>query len=178
MIFTNFPIFRLWERIAGDWVVIESWSLCKNVWPSFVSNELKLDQEFSQNFMTSHSRAICSQSQKIVKLQKIMAQTSLNFDSTCYLTDVQCMIGKRGPTFWHHPRHSTVSESRTISSRRPKCANLARADANTYDTVANRPVKTFLVYIEIKDWKLRFIPDFALNWKLSRSKEYLEKIIV
>ena len=24
--------------------------------------------------------------------------------------------------------------------------------------------------IEIKDWKLRLIPDFALNWKLSRSK--------
>ena len=25
-------------------------------------------------------------------------------------------------------------------------------------------------YIEIEDWKLRLIPDFALNWKLSRSK--------
>ena len=47
--------------------------------------------------MTSHSRAICSQSQKIVKLEKIMAQTSLNFESTCYLTDVQCMIGKTRP---------------------------------------------------------------------------------
>ena len=97
MIFTNFAIFRVWERIAGGWVVIESWSLCQNVWPSFVSNELKLDQEFSQNSMTSHSRAICSQSQKIVKLEKIMAQTSLNFESTCYLTDVQCMIGKTRP---------------------------------------------------------------------------------
>ena len=25
-------------------------------------------------------------------------------------------------------------------------------------------------YIEIKNWKLRLIPDIALNWKLSRSK--------
>ena len=47
--------------------------------------------------MTSNSRAMSSQSQKIVKLKKIMAQTSLDFESTCYLTDVQCMIGKTRP---------------------------------------------------------------------------------
>ena len=45
--------------------------------------------------MTSHSRAICSQSQRIVNFLKIMSQTSLNFEGTCDLTDVQPSIYDR-----------------------------------------------------------------------------------
>ena len=47
--------------------------------------------------MTSHSRAICSQSQKIVKFMKIMAQT-MNFESRCELTDVQASMYDRKTT--------------------------------------------------------------------------------
>ena len=76
-------------------MVIESWKLCQNVWSSFGSLEVKLDQEFSQDSMTSHSCAICSKSQKIVKVKKIMAQFFLNFESTCDLTDVQASMYER-----------------------------------------------------------------------------------
>ena len=34
----------------------------------------------------------------------------------------------RGPTFWHYPRHSTISQSRAISSQNPKCANFAHRE--------------------------------------------------
>ena len=47
--------------------------------------------------MTSQSRVICSQSRKIVKFVKIMAQTFLHCDNMCDLTDVQCMIEKPRP---------------------------------------------------------------------------------
>ena len=61
--------------------------------------------------MTSSSRAIRYQSQKIVKFVKF-----------------------RHPIFWHYPRHSTMSQSCAISSRRPKCVNLTQVGTNAYGT--------------------------------------------
>ena len=54
---------------------------------------------------------------------------------------IQCMIENRGLTFWNFPRHWKISQSRAISSQRPKCANLASAGANAYETVGNGRVK-------------------------------------
>ena len=45
------------------------------------------------------------------------------------------------PTFWHYPWYSTMPQSCAASSRRPKCANLARAGTRACETVGNRPVK-------------------------------------
>ena len=36
-----------------------------------------------------------------------------------------------------------MSQSRAIYFRRPKCANLAQAGSNAYETVGNRRVKTY-----------------------------------
>ena len=39
--------------------------------------------------------------------------------------------------------HSTMSVSRAFFSQRPKCANLAQAGTNAYETDGNRPVNLF-----------------------------------
>ena len=48
--------------------------------------------------------------------------------------------------FWHYPRHSTISQSRAISSQRPKFAKLARAGANAFEPVGYRRVNVMLPF--------------------------------
>ena len=50
----------------------------------------------------------------------------------------------RRRTFWHYPRHSTITQSRTISSQWLKYANFAYAGASAYETVGNRRVNKCL----------------------------------
>ena len=86
MIFFNFTIFWLWEHIAREWEVIE---FCENSWSSFNSLETNDGQTFwhkLQDSMTTQPPAIRSQTRKIGKFVKIMAQTFLNCDNMCDLT--------------------------------------------------------------------------------------------
>ena len=91
--------------------------------------------------MTSQSRAIRSQSREICEIR---AFDFMNC-GTCDLTDVPASIydRKMDARLFDYPRYSTMSQSCAISSQRPKCANLAQAGANAYETVGNRPVKMF-----------------------------------
>ena len=72
-----------------------------------------------------------------------------NYGSTCDLTDfqLQFMIEKRRLDY---ARHSTISQSRAISSQRPKCVNLAPAGTNAYETLGNRRVKFCEYVIELR----------------------------
>ena len=65
------------------------------------------------------------------------------------------------PTFWHYPRHSTRSQSCTISIQRPKCATLPQAGTHAYKTVGNRPVKGRIILNRV--WKV------CCTWKVSMS---------
>ena len=63
-----------------------------------------------------------------------------DFEKTFDLTNFSASTyhKNRGRTFLRCPRHSRVSQSPAISSKRPKCANLAPAGTNAYKTVGNR----------------------------------------
>ena len=69
--------------------------------------------------MASQSRAICSQSRKIVKFVIFIALISLNIENTCDLTesDVLDLIYDRKTVArrFDTPRHSTIYQSRAIS---------------------------------------------------------------
>ena len=129
MIFSNFTIFWLWEHIAREWEVIE---FCENSWSSFNSLETNDGQTFwhkLQDSMTTQPPAIRSQTRKIGKFVKIMAQTFLNCDNMCDLTVLLASICyRKTAAFWHYLRYSTSSQTRTISSQRPKGANLRDKD--------------------------------------------------
>ena len=56
---------------------------------------------------------------------------------------LQFMMEKGGPTFWHYKRHSTISRPQAIYSPRPKSANLAQVGINAYDTAGNLRVKLY-----------------------------------
>ena len=97
MIFSNFTIFWLWEHIAREWEVIE---FCENSWSSFNSLETNDGQTFwhkLQDSMTTQPPAIRSQTRKIGKFVKIMAQTFLNCDNMCDLTVLLASICYRKP---------------------------------------------------------------------------------
>ena len=86
--------------------------------------------------MTSHSRAICSKSQKIVEFVKIMAQTFLIFVSTCNLTDIQVSMYDRKimarpfdtihDIIRSHSLVQSLSKDRNdiVGNRRVKCGKL------------------------------------------------------
>ena len=50
-----------------------------------------------------------------------------------------------------------MTQSCAIYSRRPKCANLAQAETNAYETVGNRPVNLALIF-DLETQNLHRIP--------------------
>ena len=89
-----------------------------------------------------------------------MARTSLNFESTCYFTDYQCMIGKTRPDLL---TLSTTFYGLSVSCNLFPKAEIWRQRIPTDMILSGTDRLGHLWYIEIKDLKLRLIPDFALN---------------
>ena len=78
--------------------------------------------------MISQSCAIRSQSRKNVKFVKIMAQTFLNSESSCDLTDAPASMYDRKTAAGPFDTIHDILQFGAISSQRPKCANLAHRE--------------------------------------------------
>ena len=89
--------------------------------------------------MSSRSRAICSQSKKNREICDIPVFLIVRVRVFRQMLQLQFMIEKRGSTVKQYTRDSAISQSLAISSQRPKCANLAPAETNAYETSVVNP---------------------------------------
>ena len=123
-----------------DWEIVECRVWCQKVGPRFLYHTLKLGN-LSNNTYSYHSKKFVPNFHKFYNFTDFFWIVRLRL--TWHMYQLQLMIEK-SPIFWHPTRHSTISQSRTISSHTSKCSNLAQAGAKAYETAGNRRVKSIL----------------------------------
>ena len=131
----NFHKLNVFSTLRADWarlrghrilerVLVQLQIIIKKQRPDVLALFSRFD-DFSVS-CNSHSK---SKNRKICK-----NHDTTFFELTEYLwfdrfSSFNVWYKNRGPTFWHYPGHSTISQSRKITSQ------------NAYETFGNRPVK-------------------------------------